>query len=245
MAGDTVLYEQEYYSVGGGFIEWKGYQPPKKGQPKYPYSTMEELQAHAREEQALDRAGRHGQRGGGLRQERGGDQRLHRQDHDRDGQHRQGRPEGAAVARCPARSSSRPRPATSTSARWTTSTRGSAASASCGLRAGGLGGERRGHLVVTAPTGGSAGVMPALVYALGEGGRKLPQEKIRDGIARRGGGRLSVQAQRDAVRRRRRLPGGDRRRLGDGRGVPRAGARLPASRSWRTPRSRRCSITSA
>ena len=40
----------------------------------------------------------------------------------------------------------------------------------------------RGHLVVTAPTGGSAGVMPALVYALGEGGRKLPQEKIRDGL---------------------------------------------------------------
>ena len=40
----------------------------------------------------------------------------------------------------------------------------------------------RGHLVVTAPTGGSAGVMPALVYVLGEGGRKLPKEKIRDGF---------------------------------------------------------------
>ena len=31
MAGDKVLLEQEYYSVGGGFIEWKGYTPPKKG----------------------------------------------------------------------------------------------------------------------------------------------------------------------------------------------------------------------
>src|SRR6185436_2116053 len=30
-----------------GFIEWKGYEPPKKGQPKYPYSTMAELQKHA------------------------------------------------------------------------------------------------------------------------------------------------------------------------------------------------------
>jgi L-serine dehydratase len=40
----------------------------------------------------------------------------------------------------------------------------------------------RGHLVVTAPTGGSAGVMPAIVYSLGEGGRKLPQEKIRRGL---------------------------------------------------------------
>jgi L-serine dehydratase len=40
----------------------------------------------------------------------------------------------------------------------------------------------RGHLVITAPTGGSAGVMPALVYALGEGGRKLPKEKLREGL---------------------------------------------------------------
>ena len=31
MAGDTVLLEQEYYSVGGGFIEWKGYGRPRKG----------------------------------------------------------------------------------------------------------------------------------------------------------------------------------------------------------------------
>src|SRR3974390_899219 len=29
VAGDKVLYEQEYYSVGGGFIEWKGYQSPQ------------------------------------------------------------------------------------------------------------------------------------------------------------------------------------------------------------------------
>src|SRR4030095_4637860 len=47
MAGDKGLLEQEYYSVGGGFIEWKGYTPPKKGQPKYPYATMKELQEHA------------------------------------------------------------------------------------------------------------------------------------------------------------------------------------------------------
>ena len=42
--------------------------------------------------------------------------------------------------------------------------------------------------------------------------------------ARRAGDRLSLQAQRDAVGGRRRLPGGDRRRLGDGRGIDRAGA---------------------
>ena len=30
-----------------GSIEWKGYTPPKKGQPKYPYATMKELRQHA------------------------------------------------------------------------------------------------------------------------------------------------------------------------------------------------------
>src|SRR3954471_5513857 len=47
MGGDTVLLEQEYYSVGGGFIEWKGYTPPKKNPPKYPFATMKELRQHA------------------------------------------------------------------------------------------------------------------------------------------------------------------------------------------------------
>src|SRR5262249_16663489 len=42
LAGDDVLLEQEYYSVGGGFIEWKGYTPPKKNAPKYPFATMKE-----------------------------------------------------------------------------------------------------------------------------------------------------------------------------------------------------------
>src|SRR3954453_7965231 len=43
LAGDKVLLEQEYYSVGGGFYEWKGYTPPKKNPPKYPYKTMADV----------------------------------------------------------------------------------------------------------------------------------------------------------------------------------------------------------
>ena len=39
----------------------------------------------------------------------------------------------------------------------------------------------RGHLVITAPTGGSAGVMPALVYGLVEV-RKVPLQKMREGM---------------------------------------------------------------
>ena len=47
ISGDKSVYELEYYSPGGGFYEWKGYTPPKKGQPKYPYGTMKELRQHA------------------------------------------------------------------------------------------------------------------------------------------------------------------------------------------------------
>ena len=44
----NVLFEGEYYSVGGGFIQQKG-QPPEGStdrQPAYPYSTMEQLKVH-------------------------------------------------------------------------------------------------------------------------------------------------------------------------------------------------------
>ncbi|HET9702494.1 MAG TPA: serine dehydratase beta chain, partial [Vicinamibacterales bacterium] len=47
LAGNDVLLEQEYYSIGGGFIEWKGYTPPKKNPPKFPFRTMKELRNHA------------------------------------------------------------------------------------------------------------------------------------------------------------------------------------------------------
>src|SRR5499427_6221517 len=47
LAGNEDIYQLEYYSVGGGFIEWKGYEPPKKNAPKYPFETMKELRAHA------------------------------------------------------------------------------------------------------------------------------------------------------------------------------------------------------
>ena len=30
LAGKEVLLEQEYYSVGGGFIEWKGIRPRRR-----------------------------------------------------------------------------------------------------------------------------------------------------------------------------------------------------------------------
>jgi len=46
LAGTETLYELEYYSVGGGFIEWKDYKAPEKGQPKYPYAHAGELKKY-------------------------------------------------------------------------------------------------------------------------------------------------------------------------------------------------------
>jgi L-serine dehydratase len=37
LAGNDVLLEQEYYSVCDGFIEWKGYTPPKKPPRNTPF----------------------------------------------------------------------------------------------------------------------------------------------------------------------------------------------------------------
>jgi len=44
LAGETVLLEREYYSVGGGFLQWKGWAPPQRGLPTYEYASMARLQ---------------------------------------------------------------------------------------------------------------------------------------------------------------------------------------------------------
>jgi L-serine dehydratase len=40
----------------------------------------------------------------------------------------------------------------------------------------------RGHLVITAPTGGSAGVLPAVIYSLGPAGAKMAKDKLREAL---------------------------------------------------------------
>ena len=37
------LLEREYYSVGGGFIQWKGWTPPDRGKPVHGYRNMRQL----------------------------------------------------------------------------------------------------------------------------------------------------------------------------------------------------------
>ena len=183
LAGDKVLLEQEYYSVGGGFIEWKGYTPPDKKPPKYPFSTMKELREHA-EKNKLSIA-----------------QVILANE-----MSIMGRSEAEVYAfvdkitnamvnivKSGLKASENdvlPGPIKLHSKAATVykramdetyqSDRGIGVLSAYALAGSEENG--RGHLVVTAPTGGSAGVLPALVYGLGEGGRKLPPQKIRDGM---------------------------------------------------------------
>jgi L-serine dehydratase len=182
MGGDQVLFEQEYYSVGGGFIEWKGYQPPKKGQPKYPYSTMAEMLDHTNKNKLsiaqLVMANEVAVSGKSEAEINAFVDKI----------------TTAMVnivkSGLKAPSATLPGPiklktkagdvyARAMDDKWE-SQRGVGIVSAYALA--GSEENARGHLVVTAPTGGSAGVMPALVYAVGEGGRKLPQNKIREGM---------------------------------------------------------------
>jgi len=182
MGGDKPIYELEYYSVGGGFIEWKGYQPPKKGQPKFPYSTMKELRGHAEQNNLsiaevilaneIAVSGKSEEQVNafldkiafamlatvktGLSVKEGllpGPIKLHSK---------------AATV-------------------WERSLdeKYEADRAIGQLSAAALAASEenaRGHLVITAPTGGSAGVLPSIVFALMEGRRKYSLDKIRDGL---------------------------------------------------------------
>ena len=182
LAGDEVLLEQEYYSVGGGFIEWKGYTPPKKNPPKYPFRTMKELRAHAdRNDTTIAKimlanemsiAGRSEAEvyaftdkiidamiatvKSGLSMPENdvlpGPIKLHSK--------------AASVYKRALDDKYE-------------SDRGIGALSAFALAASEENG--RGHLVITAPTGGSAGVMPSLVYALMEV-RHIDRQKIREGM---------------------------------------------------------------
>ncbi len=182
MGGDAVIHELEYYSVGGGFIEWKGYQPPKKGQPKYPYSTMKELLAHAEKDKLS------------IAQVVMANELVVSGKSEAEINAFIDKIAGAMVsivkAGLSAPASTLPGPIKLKTKAGDVykramddkyeSQRGVGVLSAYALAGSEENG--RGHLVVTAPTGGSAGVMPALVYALGEGGRKLSKEKIRNGF---------------------------------------------------------------
>jgi L-serine dehydratase len=180
LAGNATLYELEYYSVGGGFIEWKGYKAPDKGQPKYPFEHARELKKYLIDDKVplpqllltnemaisgksekdiwefLDQVAEVMVRGvdTGLTVESvlPGPIKLHSK--------------AAAMQR-----------------NLKTTTKGDAGRAITQVASYGfaMGEENaRGHIIVTAPTAGSAGIIPAIVKSLRD--LKTPTQKIRDGF---------------------------------------------------------------
>ena len=182
MAGDTVLLEQEYYSVGGGFIEWKGYQPPKKGAPKYPYATMAELLAHAdKNKLSVAQVVLANEVAVSGRTEAEVLAFVDKINTAMVNIVKSGLAAPASVLPGPIKLKTKAgevfkRAMDDEYDRQ----RGLGVVAAYALA--GSEENARGHLVVTAPTGGSAGVIPAIAYSLGEGGRKLSQDKLRNGF---------------------------------------------------------------
>src|SRR4051795_13203201 len=182
MAGDAVLLEQEYYSVGGGFIEWKGYQPPKKGAPKYSYSTMAELQGHAdKNKLSIAQVVMANEVAVSGKSEAEINAFIDKITTAMTNIVKTGLAAPSATLPGPIKLKTK---AGDVYKRAMDDEyekqRGVGIVAAYALA--GSEENARGHLVVTAPTGGSAGVLPALVYVLGEGGRKMPQAKLRNGF---------------------------------------------------------------
>jgi L-serine dehydratase len=182
MAGDKPILEQEYYSPGGGFYEWKGYTPPKKGAPKYPYATMKELRKHAEDNKLsiaqvvmaneLSVSGKSEEQintfldkitAAMLATVKAG---LAMKDDVLPGPIKLHTKAATVFERAQDDKYEADRAIALVSAFALAASEENA----------------RGHLVITAPTGGSAGVMPAIVYALTESKRKLSKEKAREGL---------------------------------------------------------------
>jgi L-serine dehydratase len=182
LGADKPVYELEYYSPGGGFYEWKGYTPPKKGAPKYPYATMKELRQHA-EKNNLS-----------IAQVVMANEVAVSGKSEADINAFLDKIAGAMLATVKAGLSVKegvlPGPIKLHSKAATVyqraqddkyeSDRAIGQVAAFAIAASEE--NARGHLVITAPTGGSAGVMPAVVYALVEGPRKVPMDKVREGL---------------------------------------------------------------
>ncbi|HEY2786085.1 MAG TPA: L-serine ammonia-lyase [Fimbriiglobus sp.] len=182
LAGDKVLLEQEYYSVGGGFYEWKGYTPPKKGKPKYPYATMKELRKHAEDNKlSIAQIMMANEVAVSGKTEAEINAFLDKITNAMLATVKSGLAVKEGVLPGPIKLQSKAATVYERSKDDKFETDRAIAQVSAFALAASEE-NARGHLVITAPTGGSAGVMPAVVYALVESRRKVPMEKMREGL---------------------------------------------------------------
>ena len=180
LAGDQTIYELEYYSVGGGFIEWKGYKPPDKGQPKYPFDHARDLKKFLIDDkiplpQLL------------LQNEMAISGRSEKEIWEFLDQVAEVMVRGVdtgltveSVLPGPIKLHSK---AAALQHNLKTSAKGEAGRAVTRVASYGfaMGEENaRGHIIVTAPTAGSAGIIPAVVKSLRD--LNTPTQKIRDGF---------------------------------------------------------------
>jgi L-serine dehydratase len=180
LEGTATIYELEYYSVGGGFIEWKGYKPPEKGQPKYPYEHAQDLKKYLIDDKIplpqlllVNEMAISGKSEKEIREFldqvtevmiRGVDTGL----------------AVDSILPGPIKLHSK---AFDMQRSLKTTTKGEAGKALTRVASYGfaMGEENaRGHIIVTAPTAGSAGIIPAVVKSLQD--LKVPKEKIQDGF---------------------------------------------------------------
>ena len=182
MAGDQVLLEQEYYSVGGGFIEWKGYQPPQKGAPRYPYETMAEVLTHCRNNRlSLAQVAMANEFAVSGKSEAEINAFLDTILGAMKSIVETGLAAPMAELPGPIRLKTKAHDVYVNAQRQEGTARRAIGLVSAYALAGSEE-NARGHLVVTAPTGGSAGVLPAVAYSLGEQGARLPHAKVREGM---------------------------------------------------------------
>jgi L-serine dehydratase len=180
--GGEDLYSLEYYSVGGGFIEWKGYTPPVKKAPKYPFETMLELRAHAdKNKLSIGQVILANEMSISGKSEAEVNAFIDKIINAMLATVKS----GLAVSEddvLPGPIKLHSKAATvykRAMKEVEVGDRGIGMLSAAAIAASEE--NARGHLVITAPTGGSAGVMPSIVYGLMEG-RKIPREKVREGM---------------------------------------------------------------
>jgi L-serine dehydratase len=182
MAGDKVLLEQEYYSVGGGFIEWKGYQPPKKNPPKYPYSTMAEVLAFTKRDNiSLAELAYANELSISGRDKATIDAFLDKIVGAMQATVKTGLNAPQGVLPGPIKLKTKAGDVYKNALKEPLPSRRGIGIVSAAALAGSEE-NARGHLVITAPTGGSAGVMPAVIYSLGPDGAKKSPQKLREAL---------------------------------------------------------------
>jgi len=182
LAGDRVLLEQEYYSVGGGFIEWKGYEPPQKNPPKYPYSTMKEvLDYTARDNISIADLAYANELAISGRDKATIDAFLDKIIGAMRATVQTGLNAPSATLPGPIKLKTKAGDVYQNALKEEYAARRGIGLVSAAALAGSEE-NARGHLVITAPTGGSAGVMPAIIYSLGPDGAKKTDQQLREAL---------------------------------------------------------------